>query len=75
MGEKFRVRWTGVSRDLPHAGEAIQEPALMLSGEEKRPWRNEKKVWLRLQSLGQMGSEEKTLPDAQGQPLRWEGAL
>lgn len=69
MGEKFRVRWTGVSRNLPHAGEAIREPAVMFSGEEKRPWRNGKKAWLRLQSLGQTGSEEKRL-----RPTRCSGA-
>lgn len=69
VGEKFRVKWTGVSRDLPHTGEAIQETALTLSAEEKWPWRNRKKGWLRLRSLGQMGSEEKRLC-----PTRCSGA-
>lgn len=47
------------NRDLPHAGEGVREPAVTLGDEEKGPWRNGKKVRLRLQGLGQVGSEEK----------------
>lgn len=47
------------NRDLPHAGEGVREPAVTLD-EEKGPWRNGKeKARLRLQRLGQVGSEER----------------
>ena len=34
MGERFRVKWTGLYRNLPHAGAGIGKPALLDGKEE-----------------------------------------
>lgn len=45
MGEEFGVKWTGLNRDVPHAGGGIREPDLTLGGEETWPWRKGCGAW------------------------------